>query len=261
MKHFLFLVEGPHDVAAISRILRINYNIRREITKIADISEVWSRLIPKGYPFNTEGILDRTAPYPSFFQNENLSIAIKVANSDSKLFLTLDRCLKILERENKKKIDGIIIFCDADNEIRQEKIKKLIDNAKVSGIESFDVEKIEEDQKIYTDVKEIKSKIYTFPNNKDEGRLEDILLQGAKEVYKDLLDEAENYVKKIPEKYKNEWTESSENKVVVGCMANAFKPGRPNQASINDNDWISATTMECEYIHLLSDFITSFIND
>ena len=80
---------------------------------------------------------------------------------------------------------------------------------------------------------------YFFPNNYQKGTLEDLLLEGAEIVYKDLLDEVNYYINSIEDKYKYNWSISSENKVRVGCISNVFQPGSANQNSIRHDDWIS----------------------
>ncbi|MEG2788136.1 MAG: DUF3226 domain-containing protein, partial [Romboutsia sp.] len=102
---------------------------------------------------------------------------------------------------------------------------------------------------------------YFFPNNKDKGTLENLLLEGAKIVYGDLLDEANFYIQNIDDKYKYNWSISSENKVKVGCIANVFQPGSANQSSIRRDEWISKKSITySEYINEFYNFIVNIVN-
>ncbi|RCW53431.1 hypothetical protein [Halanaerobium sp. ST460_2HS_T2] len=91
MRHYYFVVEGAHDVAAIGKLLK-----KKDLKELRDqnlISEVWiNNLIPEKFPFK-EDKLDRITPIPSFYQSENVSVAIHVAGGDSKIANTLDLTL------------------------------------------------------------------------------------------------------------------------------------------------------------------------
>ena len=67
MKHYYIVVEGPHDLAIIGRILSILG--AKEVRNLNSISPLWRELIPTKYPFN-ESKLDRVTPIPSFHENK-----------------------------------------------------------------------------------------------------------------------------------------------------------------------------------------------
>jgi hypothetical protein len=72
--------------------------------------------------------------------------------------------------------------------------------------------------------------------------LEDILLECADTVYPELKTKSRHYLSGISDSWKASWRRSDANKVHVGCISNVLKPGKTNQASISDNDWISSAT-------------------
>ena len=258
MRHYLFVVEGAHDVAAISCILKL-LGIDSEIRSKDNLSEAWEKLIPDKYPFNGD-VLDRITPLPSFFQNDEVSIAIKVAGSDSKLFSTLDEIITTLNIAQIANLNGVLLFCDADDKDYSSRLNYIIKQSKDNDILSFDLDVFLKDKVIKTRIKDIKTDLYIFPDNKTKGTLEHLLLQGANIVYKDLYEAATTYVSAVDSSYKRKWSVSSENKVLVGCIANVLKPGKANQVSISDNEWIGKMTVDkCDDIKKFFNFIGDFI--
>ena len=256
MKHYYFIVEGPHDVAIIGRVLKL-LGIK-EIRSLDNISKLWKELIPNKYPF-TENKLDRVSPIPSFYQNESVSVAVKSAGGETKLISELDLTMSSLTRKELKQIEGILVFCDADETTQQEKFTRFIKMIKEGKDLSFNESCFENKIGMFNGVN-IKADIYMFPNNESKGTLEDLLLQGANVVYPDLMIAANEYVTKVDSKYKNRWSVSSEKKVLMGCMTNVLKPGKANQVSISDDKWVSESTVDkSEYIKKLYDFINEFI--
>lgn len=256
MRHYYFIVEGPHDVAMIGRILKL-LGVK-EIRSLNDISDLWKQLIPNKYPFS-ENKLDRVSPIPSFYQNENISVAIKSAGGESKLIPELDLTISALNREDLKQIEGILVFCDADESTKQEKFNWFIKRIKENQDLSFNESCFENKIGMFKGVN-IKADIYMFPDNKNKGTLEELLLKGASVRYKDLLVSAKEYVATVDTVYKKNWSVSSEKKVVIGCMTNVLKPGKANQISIYDDNWVSEETITgSEDIKKIYDFINEFI--
>ncbi|MGR6008841.1 DUF3226 domain-containing protein [Bacillus cereus] len=101
--------------------------------------------------------------------------------------------------------------------------------------------------------------IYVFPNNEETGTLEKVLLEGANQSYPELVKEATSYIDNIDDKYKKKWKPSDSQKVLVGCIANILKPGKANQVSIQDNDWICGKSLENGSQFILNDFIKQIL--
>ena len=54
--------------------------------------------------------------------------------------------------------------------------------------------------------------------------------------------------------------EQEAKKAIIGCIANTMKPGKANQVSIADNEWITEDTLEkCEMLKKLDDTIKKLI--
>jgi len=102
---------------------------------------------------------------------------------------------------------------------------------------------------------------YIFPDNKHQGTLEDLLLNCAEIEYTDLLSLSNDYIEEIGSTYKAKWSRSDDKKVLIGWITNVLKPGKSNQVSINDNNWISKRTISTlDSLNNLAEFIFTFIN-
>lgn len=259
MRYYLFVVEGPHDIAIIEKNLKL-LNVNTVIRQYKDLNSLWKKFIPDKFPFKEDN-LDRITPIPSFLQNNEVSIAIKSAGGDEELFPTLIDMLEVLDMEDLDKIEAVMVVLDADAKVPKDKVENLINKA----TSSEDI-KIKIDSKgtlaIQTRVKDIELQTYAFPNNDENGNLEDLLVEIAQYVYPDLLTDAQAYVSNVDTKYTKVKKSSGKNKAIIGCITNILKPGKANQVSISDNDWISSSTInECknvEKLHLqIRDFISS----
>lgn len=141
-----------------------------------------------------------------------------------------------------EQLSGIAIFCDADTKPAEEAFQNLVKLLKTEVDEEY--QPIFE-QATFGEITKQKPLfgIYVFPNNSETGTLENLLLEGGKIIYPDLVTNAEQYVDSIPLNYRKKyWSISSQQKVLFGVMANALRPGKANQVSIQDNKWISAET-------------------
>lgn len=101
---------------------------------------------------------------------------------------------------------------------------------------------------------------FVFPDNTKEGNLEDLLLETAKIAYPELLKLAEAYIKEAAKLQKTLKKEQNVKKAKVGCVANTMKPGKANQVSIADDEWISEKTLQtCQTLQKLNYVIQQMI--
>lgn len=256
MRHYLIIVEGAHDIALIEKILRLN-GVREKINSKDKLPDIWKKIIPGEYPFDGDK-LDRITPIPSFLKNEELSVAIKNAGSDSEILKVLYQTIKLMDIKDALQLRGIFLLCDADAKTAEEKREGLLSEE----IESQECQ-IEKDFTQVILYKRHKVPLFTFifPDNDRKGNLENLLLDTASIVYPDLLELAEDYVQKAAELPTcNLKRDQDKNKAKVGCITNAMKPGKANQVSIADNDWVSEVTLEkCEALGKLSVKLTEMI--
>lgn len=254
MRNYLIIVEGAHDIALFEKVLRIN-GVDRKITNENDLPDVWKHTIPSRYPFNGD-TLDRITPIPSFLKNVDVSVAIKNAGSDIEIMDVLCQTLQLMEYEEIDQIDGIMLSCDADQLSADEKRKKLLNIDEDKYEYELDVKTM----MLGTKINKIPIFTYIFPDNINSGNLENLLLQSAEVEYPELLEFATDYVEKASDICRLLKKEQNAKKAKVGCIANAMKPGKANQVSISDNDWVSNRTInECMMLKALDELIKKMI--
>lgn len=258
MRNYLIIVEGAHDIAVVEKLLKMN-GVNKRISSEEELPAVWKRTIPSVFPF-AEGKLDRITPIPSFIMNEKLSVAIKNAGGDKDIMKVLQQTLDTMLYEEKDQLDAIMLLCDADKKNADEKRAEMLKHYTVKN----DFILKEENNQIFLDldVKDVPIYTYIFPNNEEKGNLENLLLETAKAAYPELLALAEEYVKQASEYQKLLKKAQYEKKAKVGCIANAMKPGKANQVSISDDDWISEKTLQtCVMLQKLNEAIKGMIHE
>jgi hypothetical protein len=109
MKYGYLVVEGPHDVECVGRLLKLK-NIKR-VRLLEKLSPYWRRLIPRQFPI--KGDLLKRVPIPTFFQNEEYSIAVHNVGGYTKIPSTLNDTVKNID-DFYTEIAGIGIIADAD---------------------------------------------------------------------------------------------------------------------------------------------------
>lgn len=207
-----------------------------------------------------EDILERIAPQPSFLQNDDISIAVHVASGITEIIETIKLNIGNMSQKELHQLNGIAVFCDADQQTAEATITKF--NQEVDILKNIGLPKeiFLESSGLVGGVP-IKGGIYVFPNHKDAGTLEDLLLEGAEESYSELVPLARTYIADVPTHYKEKWSGSKEKKVLIGCIANVLRPGMANQSSIYYDNWLCQNTTEkCASIRSLNEFLKNILD-
>ena len=123
MKRAYFVVEGPHDVEVVGRLLR-----RRGLNRVQmndDLDDYWHPLVPRGFPY--KGDLLRRVPVPVFFSSAEASVAVHSAGGISRIgefveagFLRLDPAP-----------DGLGVLVDADVETAEGRWQEIMESLPV----------------------------------------------------------------------------------------------------------------------------------
>lgn len=261
MRFSVAVSEGVHDVMAIVKVLTLKGF--DEITTVSRIPEPFHQIIQQRYPWQNDGQkLTWVVSHPSFLVKDNHWILVSSAGGQTEL---ADNLKSILAAFRKPFTDAALhsaaILADADQktalEKRQELYRQLADAFADGDNFEFDPAMPKQIRR-FGAVKPFD--VYIFPDNQGPGTLEDILLDGARQAYPDLLAEAERYIayaKGLPytKELKNNF---NDRKAVVGVIANALRPGKANQVSIHDNKWFTAKNLAALALHQnLSRFIDS----
>lgn len=251
MKTSLFVVEGPHDSAAVCKILKLNGY--KSIDKKEEVPACFQELIPVSFPFSGDS-LDRVAPIPHFVKKGNeRCAAICVAAGDSRIADKLSVSLKNIDISNLEQVMAVGILLDADKQevaVRKEKLLQELTRVCVEN----DWELEEDGIALY--MQKIPYLIYAFPDDEQEGTLEDVLLPEQNWEYRDLQCLAEQFVEQVPSNYQSRWKHADNKKVKVGVISNVLRPGKANQISILDCSWFTKESIDQISIHKkFADFV------
>lgn len=246
MDHYLFIVEGAHDVALISSILRVLKF--RCIKDVNNVIKPFNNLLIDKFPCEKNS-LENYNKIPSFYDKENKNICIISADGETKLIKALDNAISKFRLDELDEITKVVIFCDGDLKGREEKISELI---KISFPKNNDLE-ISKDKLIEgflslnnIDIISIDTEFFVMPNNKDSGRLEQILIEAIKSVDKTLLEEVDIFLANIPNQYKSKWSESNSryDKTRISCVGNVKNPASSMGSLIGSSKWITSDTVK-----------------
>ena len=118
MSHYLFVVEGIHDVAIISKILMLMEF--KEVDRDDQILKPMDKLIIRNFPFykNSLNVFNKI---PTFYKKEDTQVCIINAAGETKLLKVLNSVLKKLEFNEMELIDKVVVFCDGDLKDKEEK--------------------------------------------------------------------------------------------------------------------------------------------
>ena len=254
MSHYLFVVEGIHDVAIISKILMLMEF--KEVDRDDQILKPMDKLIIRNFPFykNSLNVFNKI---PTFYKKEDTQVCIINAAGETKLLKVLNSVLKKLEFNEMELIDKVVVFCDGDLKDKEEKIVDIVERGfegKKNKIETLKIIEVED----FT----IQFEFYVFPNNKDSGRLENILLETINQVDSELLYNVEEFLKNIPNEYKQEWSveNSKYEKTKIACVGSVLNPGVANGVHIRDSHWISKETINnSQALKLIYDYIDNIL--
>lgn len=244
MKTSLFVVEGPHDSAAVCKILKLNGY--KSIDKMEEVPSCFKELIPQKYPFSGDS-LERIAPIPHFVKmGDERCAAICVAVGDSNIANKLCITLKNMDIHKLEQVMSIGILLDSDKKAVASRKKKVQQEIKRFCKEN---EWALQEDVLELYMQKIPYFVYALPDDEKEGTLEDILLLEQEWEYQDLKSLADDFVGQVPAKYQSAWKNADEKKVKVGLISNVLRPGKANQISILECKWFTGESIDQEPVH------------
>jgi hypothetical protein len=102
-------------------------------------------------------------------------------------------------------------------------------------------------------------------DNREQGTLEDILLECARINYPDLLNLSQTYIGSID---RNQLTKkdlkyfkkpAGKKKAIISSISSILRPGKALRVSLQDNRWLDKQTLELESIKLIKIFLEQII--
>ena len=243
MHRSYILVEGPHDVEFLARLLPKDVHRVRDF---AALDPSWQPLVPRSYPH--KGDLLARVPLPTFFAGPALSIALHSAAGIDKLVKTLEESTAIFDTY-KVALDSVAVVLDADDHVppvqRHAALRQRLRtlprpaNWPVVGGEVAPGPP--------------RCGIFVLPDNEQPGSLEDLLLEASHQSYPGLHQRSEAFIATIdgdigalgliPRDLKDLRKPSGARKATLACVANVLRPGKAIQVAIQDGRWLDAAAI------------------
>lgn len=255
MNYSYIVVEGPHDAAFVARLLTLaGCKLVRPKTQL---DPYWHPLIPEKFPVDDD-IVERVR-IPHFYQNQQHSIAVHAAGSDSKIVATLEESLSALALKNSplSSLSAIGAIIDADHSPATRFANLRADLLKIPIIANHFPNWPTEPGRIGNSPR---TGIFVMPDNQTEGTLESLLLDAASTTWPKILQQATTYVNAAKENLapaeRNEIDRpAGPNKAIAASISNLLRPGYAIQNSIKDDNWLTPATLALPRIAALQTFL------
>ena len=252
-KYGYLVVEGPHDVELVSRLLR-PHGLER-VKQEARLDPFFLKLVPRTYP--PDGDLLKRVPVPLFLQSRTHSVAVHYAGSDTRIIETVEEDSVLLDTSQ---LTGIGVLFDADY--------------KLSPSDRYGAVRERLRQKGFAlpekpgDVASGPPRLggFVLPDNTASGTLEDVLLDCAGLVYPNLLTTASAHVDSasrdatlLKEDLREMRKPAGRQKAIVGSIASILRPGRAIQNSLQDNRWLCEATLALPRVRAIQTFLLNLL--
>jgi hypothetical protein len=247
-KYCYIVAEGPHDIEFLIQLLK-SYGLKR-ITRLTKVDSFWKKLVPTTFPINDD--LMKRVPVPAFLQNNEVSVALHSANGITNISKTIEESFaSILSSQ----IFGVGIFLDADDtQSPKQRFELMTSELSNRNLPFPDVlgEVVQSSPRC---------EVFIAPNNRDEGTLENLLLECANKNYPDLLNLATSYITAInagqlTDKDVEEFKKpAGQNKAIISSISSILKPSKSLQVTLQDNRWIDENTMALDSIRGVKKFL------
>ncbi len=252
-KYGYLVVEGPHDVEFVYRLLS-PFGLKR-VQWEKDLDSNMLPLVPRTFPHG--GDLQKQVPVPLFLQSQSHAIAVHSAVGDSRLVATV--------QENSTFIDftqmtGVGVILDTDREIqaadRYAAIKREM-HAKGFALPDLPGDVTAGPPRFGA---------FVLPDNTSVGSLEDLLIECAQAAYPNVLTSARSHVEAARNDATLEHGDGEDltktpvhNKAIVGAIASVLRPGKAIQTSIQDNKWFRDGNLNIVRVKAVQDFLVNLL--
>lgn len=260
MERCYFVVEGPHDVELIGRVLKPEGFTR--VLLLQDVDPFWLPLVPREFP--VRGDLARRVPVPVFFARGDVKVAISTSEggNDERLITTLQDSLDALRRERDVAPSAVGVVLDADGRPPSERLKKVARGMARCGLTEPPL-----DGTVLQSFP--RTGVFALPDNRREGTLEDLLVVCGEARYPRLHAAAEAFVQSIDLAWE-ELTLAKDDlkflkrpagpkKARLGAMATVLRPGKAIQMSIQDNRWLDPESLTLPELAPVVSFIRAVV--
>lgn len=238
-KYAILGVEGPHDQAFVSKILKTLLGFKdfrgKEYKGLEEnLDPFWKMFIPS-YP--NKGNLYKRLDMPSILYNDSISVAV-YQGEGSNLVDNLDTFI-CDHLPYQKELEAFGIIADADDQTLDSVVKLYADRFRNYYPNFPDRPGV-----IHQDSP--RTGIYILPDNESPGVLDTLLCDCGKVVYPEYMQRAQTYLDQFSKEEREslKWKTFDRQKALVATVVSVLKPGKTNTVSIADNDWVSNQTQK-----------------
>jgi hypothetical protein len=253
-KYGYLVVEGPHDIELVYRLLspfgfeRVQFEAR--------LDPFLNPLIPRSYP--PDGDLLKRMPVPLFLQSATHAVAVHSAIGDSRLIQTVEENAVLLDRAT---ITGIGVLLDSDSALApNDRYRVIREGLRGKGYTL-------PDSAGDVNVGPPRLGCFVLPDNLTSGTLENVLLTCAQHVYPALLASATTHIDAAftdtnlsTDDLRELRRPAGRNKAIIGSIASVLRPGRAVQVSLQDNRWLREETLTLQGVQAIQRFLMSLLD-
>lgn len=239
MKYAIIGVEGPHDQAFVSKVLKALLGFKdfrgKEYKGLEDnLDPFWQIFIPS-YP--SKGNLYKRLDMPSILYNDSMSVAV-YQGEGSNLVNNLDAFI-CDHPPYRQELTAFGIVADADDKSLDSVVDPYANRFR-NYYPNFP------NQPGVVDTNSPRTGIYVLPDNESQGVLDTLLCNCGKVVYPEYTQRAKTYLDEFSEEELEslKWGPFDSQKALVATVVSVLRPGKTNTVSIADNDWVSDRTQK-----------------
>ncbi|MEC4885452.1 MAG: DUF3226 domain-containing protein [Scytonema sp. PMC 1070.18] len=248
-------VEGNHDQAFLSRILRKLLGFSEFNGTKSELEPLWRKFIPQ-YPTKT-GKLYTRLPMPSILYTDSLSVAIYVGEGSNLIENLADKLTDISDYSNA--LFAFAIVVDADKNSPAEVAQEYH-----NGLKDYFSDFPSAANKNGTVVETLpRLGLYILPNNQDRGVLDTLICACGEVAYPEYMNRAISYINQFSDEEIKQikWKPFDRDKAIVATVTSVLKPGKTNTTSIKDDQWVSLKTeQQVSELRNLTDFLKKLLN-
>lgn len=252
-KYGYLVVEGPHDVEFVYRLLS-PFGMRH-VRLEKNLDPFFLPMIPRTYP--PDGDLEVRMPVPLFLESPTHAIAVRSAGGDTRL---IDAVEEGSFKADANRLTSIGILLDSDKmQPPADRYAAIRDGLRAKGF-SFP------DDPGIVSAATPRLGAFVLPDNHSPGTLEDILLECGRQVYPGLFATATAYVEAAFQDSgledvdrKDLQKPAGRHKAIIGSMASVLRPGKAVQVSIQDNRWLRGTALMIPRVKAVQDFLADLL--
>lgn len=255
MQYGLLIVEGQHDAAVIARLLS-GFNLTT-IQREEKLDSYW-RVLYSGQKFPQGGDLLKRMDVPTFVGSDTHSVAIRTADSDTKIAATLEATQARLG-SLMDQLQTIGIVCDADQQpasARMSKLRAALDGRNLTFAASTPG---------VVHAGPPRTGVMVFPDNIGPGTLEMLLADCACKHYPELQARASDYVSHGAEhlsetERRNLDKGTNRQKAVLATIGSLLQPGASIAVTLRQDRWLTGSALAQPRIAALRTFLKDLLD-